>query len=66
MYLFNHWSAIFPNFLTRKETKKYLAPLAIKEKATKGISDMDIIPAEIVNSLYGTGLKPAIRMITIP
>ena len=66
MYLFNHVSAIFPNFLTKKETKKYLAPLAIKEKTKKGIIDMDIIPAEMVKSLYGIGLNPAMSIIIMP
>ncbi len=66
MYLFNHVSAIFPSFLTKYEIKKYLAPLAIKEKATKGIIGIAIIPAVIVNNLYGIGLKPAISMIKMP
>ncbi len=63
MYLFNHASAIFPNFLTTRDIKKYLEPLAIKEKTMNGNRDIDIIPAEIVKSLYGIGLKPAIRII---
>ena len=63
MYLFNHASAIFPNFLTTRDIKKYLEPLAIKEKIMNGNRDIDIIPAEIVKSLYGIGLKPAIRII---
>jgi hypothetical protein len=63
MYLFNHASAIFPNFRTTKDIKKYLEPLAIKEKTINGNRDIDIIPAEIVKSLYGIGLKPAIKII---
>ena len=63
MYLFNHASAIVPNFLTTRDIKKYLEPLAIKEKTMNGNRDIDIIPAEIVKSLYGIGLKPAIRII---
>ena len=63
MYLFNHASAIFPNFLTTRDIKKYLEPLAIKEKTMNGNRDIDIIPAEIVKSLYGIGLKPAMRII---
>ena len=63
MYLFNHASAIFPNFLTIKDIKKYLEPLAINEKIINGNKDIDIIPAEIVKSLYGIGLNPAIKII---
>ena len=46
-----------------KDIKKYLEPLAINEKTINGNRDIDIIPAEIVKSLYGIGLKPAIKII---
>jgi len=56
-YLKKKFVIFFPNLCIKKATRKNLIPLPNNDATAKAIKFILKNPAEIVNSLYGIGVK---------
>ena len=58
--------ALSPNIIMNRASRKNLDPRPINDAITKVDRRTSKAPADMVNSLYGTGVKPAMAIDQAP